>query len=305
MKKDLNSLYKIFVYFLLFPILELVFIKYISMEQFAADFTYLIAGFLSFCFLLEALSKKSNLNYKPNRKLMLVNLISLLFYSGAIFITYNHVCLIKLTLIRLIVLLLLYIVIFSSLLCFLDLNISKEDKFKLYLFIPLSFSLIAYPTFNSLLWEFLSSSTCKASWFILKVLGFKDISLIGDYTLASSIFKIAIRSKCSGLEGILIFVAVFSIFLIIFSEIKLKSNLVFWSYFTGIIYMYILNILRITAYFSFGFYVSEKYHSAEAGKAIVGLFHSNIGWVLYLLGISFFILMWKNLAFKSLQKTNF
>ena len=301
MKEKIINSVKIFLFVFLIPILESFLLKYITISRFVLDFDYLIIGFISFYILLQNIKQTNNILFKSNRKAILLNLLSFLSYAGIISIMYKHLSLVNSPPVRFVLMILALTIILTGLISFIDLSILNNHKLKFLILTLLLFTIAAYPTLNLFLWRYLSSSTCKIVCCAINLFGYNNVSMIEDFTLKSPIFKISIHSMCSGLEGISFFITSFSIFLIILSDNSLKLNFILFSYVIGIIYMYFLNIIRITAYFLFGLSLTSKYNSADAVKSILKLFHSNIGWILYLIGISLFIIIWLYLR-KAIKK---
>lgn len=289
------------------PIVEVFFLQYITVPNYVMDLNYLIVQFVCFYILLAYLDKANNLNFQSNPKIVFLNLSFLLTYTMVILIIYAYPYIGAIIYVRFFLMLSSVAIIFTSLISFLQLDFFLKHNLKFWTLAPLSFSVTAYPMLNSILWSHLSSSTCIIVSRGLALFGYSDVFLVGGYTLKSPYFSISIFPACSGLEGILIFVTVFSIFLIQSNLIFLKTKYIFFTYLIGIFYMYVLNILRIISYFLFGMSVAKTSGSVEGAKSAIKLFHSNVGWVLYFIGISLFIYIWvyfsKKLKNSSLDKT--
>jgi exosortase/archaeosortase family protein len=84
--------------------------------------------------------------------------------------------------------------------------------------------------------------------------------------------SVMIGSSCSGIEGIGLFIVLFTI--LIFIEHKnINKKRVFILYPIGIFGAFIMNILRIFSIIVVGTFTSQEF--------AVGVFHSNIGWILF------------------------
>lgn len=133
--------------------------------------------------------------------------------------------------------------------------------------------LYIYPLLENL-WFNLSKLTASSSYILLKF--FYPTQLIfspgNAPTLILPKFRATIAAQCSGIEGITLFIFLFTLLLLIDWNIINKKKAVF-LYIIGIIGTIILNILRITTIFLMG-----QMHSAELA---VGFFHSNAGWILF------------------------
>lgn len=298
MEKKKLSLNGFFWFAFPFAFVEILFLWYVTATNHILDFSHLIIGFVSFYFYLKNVDKTNNITLKVNKRIIFFNLFLLLSYFGIITIVYHDLNLMTSLPIRMALMFLALSVIFTSLISFLDINLFKRNKLASFVLLPLSFIVITYPTLNSALWTFLSSSTCKLVIGAFSLLGYKNVSLVGDYTLKSPGFSISIHSACSGLEGITFLIAIFSFYLIVFFDKSLKPDYIFLSYSLGVLYMYLLNVVRISIYFIFGFSMVNKYGSEKATESIIELFHSNVGWVIYFVGISLFVYFWNSISKK-------
>lgn len=291
MKEKLNTFAQIFFFVLFIPITESFILKFFLPVTVELDFSYLIIGFLALFFLIRGITKKESLQFKPNIKIISLNLlIGSLYYlfllkaesstdpSTFIYI-FKHISL-------------SFLILFTGIFYFIDFSCIFKYRLQFLFLLPLSFILVIYPTVNHFAWMYLCTSTCKIAYNVINFLGFKNISLVEHFRLVSPYFKISIFSPCSGLEGILMFIAVFSFFLIQLGNDLLKLKSIFLAYFIGIYYMYFLNIMRIVSYFLFGISVAKTSGSNEGANAAIRLFHSNVGWILYFIGISLFIAIW-------------
>jgi exosortase/archaeosortase family protein len=108
--------------------------------------------------------------------------------------------------------------------------------------------------------------------------------------LRSPYFGINIWADCSGLEGIFLFNFMLSIvFLMDWEIFKRRSILLLYGF--GIMYMFILNILRISLFFALGYWAyrpdAPEWVQHLQGAPIY-LFHSYIGWLIYLVAFASF-----------------
>jgi len=103
-------------------------------------------------------------------------------------------------------------------------------------------------------------------------------------------FKVIIGKPCSGVDSFLLFTALYAL-IIILDYKKIKKGLATGLYFIGAIGMFIVNIIRIALLILVGVYISPKF--------AVGVFHTNIGWILFI--VYFFIFWW--IASKYVYKT--
>jgi exosortase/archaeosortase family protein len=284
---------------LLVPLLELFLLSRFTIITYQISSYYLFVGFSALYLLLQEISKKNNVLSKLNFKIVALNLFLSAFYIGITLIIKKDLSLLTSYVSVFFILLLSFFVFFTSIFYFIDLNLVFKHRFKFLFLLPLSFVIVVYPVLNDFAWMYLCSSTCRLASSVINLLGFDNVSIINNLTLSCPLFKISIYSPCSGLEGVLMFVTAFSIFLLQLNDDLLKSKSVFLGYFIGIYYMYFLNIVRIVSYFIFGMSVAETSGSGDGAKAIIKLYHSNVGWLLYFIGISIYIGVWSYVSRKA------
>jgi len=104
-------------------------------------------------------------------------------------------------------------------------------------------------------------------------------------------FKVIIGAPCSGIDSMLLFTTLF--FLIFFLDHKkLNKTRALILFPIGLIGMFLFNILRIFVLLLTGLYISEQF--------AVGLFHQNIGWILFIIYFIFFYIITKRFIYKPL-----
>lgn len=85
-------------------------------------------------------------------------------------------------------------------------------------------------------------------------------------------FTAKIGMSCSGLSGMVLFAVLFSIFALIeYKRLDVVKVLIALP--IGVVFMFLANILRIFAIFMAGHYVNPTF--------AMGIFHRNVGWVLF------------------------
>ena len=116
----------------------------------------------------------------------------------------------------------------------------------------------------------------------------------GDhFTLFSPYFQIRIYADCSGVEGIFLFNFMLSAIFLLTTGICLLKRRILVYYLLGIIYMFCINILRISAYFAFGYwaYRPDAWGLMQVTRGVpLYLFHTYVGWILYLIAFRIFAL---------------
>lgn len=106
----------------------------------------------------------------------------------------------------------------------------------------------------------------------------------------SGYFNILVNPSCSGLEGIFLFAFMLSVMLLIDWDL-FKRRSILLLYALGVILMFFVNALRITAFFTVGYwaYRPDAWEWVQSLKgAPVFLFHSYVGWVFYLIAFGLF-----------------
>ena len=102
------------------------------------------------------------------------------------------------------------------------------------------------------------------------------------YLLLHPSFAFNIGTGCSGLEGVSLFVFLFGLIFLSYSKLLSKRTW-FFSFVAGVLYMYLLNILRLAILFLTGIW------GGASGEAFsLGLLHDYLGWILYGCGLYFF-----------------
>jgi exosortase/archaeosortase family protein len=132
------------------------------------------------------------------------------------------------------------------------------------------------------LWIYFSKGVGIVLYFIFSIF-YKNVGLIYNTTgplLSVEGFSATIGSPCSGVDSLLMFSGLFIlIFLLDYKRLNKKMMLIFFP--IGLLGTYAFNILRIFLLYLTGVYISPEF--------AVGLFHQNIGWILF---IAYFFVFW-------------
>lgn len=94
-------------------------------------------------------------------------------------------------------------------------------------------------------------------------------------------FQAVIGQPCSGIDSFLLFTSLYTLIFILDYK-RLRKSLTIAMFFIGVIGMFLTNALRIFLLFLVGAFIDAKF--------AIGMFHSNIGWILFIL--YFFIFWW-------------
>lgn len=148
-----------------------------------------------------------------------------------------------------------------------------------------------YPSLNESVWYPLSRGTANSLACVFGLIGL-DASVVADrgirILLASRQFRVNVYEGCSGLEGMLLFLGLYHMLVLWDYEIFKKTEI--WGISLLLCCLaFILNAIRIGALFLLGYYA----HHPLAGPLMVSLqgipllvFHSSIGFVIYLLAFA-------------------
>ena len=142
-------------------------------------------------------------------------------------------------------------------------------------------------------WPYLSRLTNLSVYALLRLSGFQMIPISDPFRIQHPHFSAYIGAPCSGLEGIFFFFAAFS-FVLIFDWRLFSKRAIAGIYLAGVIYMFLLNVLRIAVFFIVAIWMTQKGDKSQAVQLFIWAFHSHIGWIFYLIGINiFFAFMFK------------
>jgi exosortase/archaeosortase family protein len=166
----------------------------------------------------------------------------------------------------------------------------KEYRKEIILFIILSVSFFSLIYVIQGFWTLLSGIIGETSYRIFKIFSNNvtyvpyDISFSlverGGPILGLDGFKAVVGKQCSGIDSFLLFTSLYALIFILDYK-RLKKPLTIALFFVGAIGMFLTNILRILLLFIVGAYWSPKF--------AVGMFHTNAGWILF---IVYFFVFW-------------
>jgi exosortase/archaeosortase family protein len=108
------------------------------------------------------------------------------------------------------------------------------------------------------------------------------VGVSGDMVISSPTFSAAVYSSCSGFEGLRLFLTFASAVLIVDWERLHRQFLLLFG--VGIPALFLLNVVRIGTYFIFASWSLSAVDSAAKATLVSGIFHSNIGFWIYLVG---------------------
>lgn len=147
--------------------------------------------------------------------------------------------------------------------------------------------------------NFLAEPTVGIPRTILDILGYGMESGM-KHSLRTPLLDLSINTACSGLEGITFFITIFS-FMMMLDYKLLPTRTIVLGYVTGIIFMWALNLFRITVFFMFGSWAVEQWGEEKGGEFALNLFHNNVGWILYAVGIGIYFILFYRMMNKTEQ----
>ncbi|MBN2423043.1 archaeosortase/exosortase family protein [Candidatus Woesearchaeota archaeon] len=133
------------------------------------------------------------------------------------------------------------------------------------------------------IWRFLGNFVANSVYFILS-LTFKNTYLKMDAISAPRLgvnnFIVGISKECSGIDSLLLFLSLFSVIFVLDWK-RLNKKRMLTLLIPGIIGTVAYNLFRVYVLLLVGVFISPEF--------AVDMFHSNIGWILFLV---FFIIFW-------------
>jgi exosortase/archaeosortase family protein len=152
-------------------------------------------------------------------------------------------------------------------------------------------SALLYYRLIEVLWQSMCGVTAQMVFALLRLFD-AQVSITQSFAhgmprflVGSPWFSINVYIGCSGLEGIFLFTFMLSVLFLCDWKFFKNRNLVL-LYTIGVICMFMVNALRITAFFTIGYWAHKpgvgKWLNALQGTP-VDLFHSYVGWVFYLI----------------------
>ncbi|MBW3017037.1 exosortase/archaeosortase family protein, partial [Candidatus Woesearchaeota archaeon] len=124
-------------------------------------------------------------------------------------------------------------------------------------------------------WHVFALIVAKAVFFMLKIF-YPDVtfSMNRDLTpiIGTKAFNVLIAGPCSGIDGVKLFLSLFTFFLVLDWKVINPKRALF-LYFAGTLLMFTVNIFRVFSVLVMGNVVNPEFAMAS--------FHTNIGWVLF------------------------
>ncbi|MEM4710902.1 MAG: archaeosortase/exosortase family protein [Candidatus Woesearchaeota archaeon] len=167
----------------------------------------------------------------------------------------------------------------------------KTFRKEIFFFLLLSVAFFFLMLLVQNLWTYFSAAISKILFLIFSLF-FDNVTykpFVASFTMAEgggpllgiNNFRAIVGKPCSGIDSFLLFTSLYALIFILDYK-KLKKGLAVLFFFIGAIGMFLTNALRILLLFIIGAYYDPKF--------AVGMFHTNAGWVLFI--IYFFIYWW-------------
>ncbi|MEK6968150.1 MAG: archaeosortase/exosortase family protein [Nanoarchaeota archaeon] len=154
-------------------------------------------------------------------------------------------------------------------------------KFRKELFLSAVFFIIftgfSYLVQNS--WKLLSFTITRTEYFVMSLI-FDNVKLYGNESLGIGGFVVNIGKVCSGVESLMLFTSLYALIFFLDKK-KLDTKRMLLLFIPGLIGDFFANILRITLILLLGVWINPQF--------AVGIFHTNAGWVLFIL---YFFVFW-------------
>lgn len=166
----------------------------------------------------------------------------------------------------------------------------KKFKNEIYIFFAISIGFYFLMLLVQNLWTFFSGWVTQILYWLFSMF-FDNVSYrpyVTSFTMAEGGgpllgvegFVALVGKPCSGIDSFLLFTALYIlIFILDYHKLKKKSTILF--FFIGIIGMFFTNVLRVFLLYMVGAFVDKDF--------AVGLFHTNVGWILFII---YFLIFW-------------
>ncbi|MCG3175577.1 MAG: hypothetical protein MOGMAGMI_00510 [Candidatus Omnitrophica bacterium] len=140
---------------------------------------------------------------------------------------------------------------------------------------------------RDLFWRMMEAPTTMAVYGALRLSGVDGL-IYGPGWIRHPDFEAAIAPACSGMNGILLFVFMFSVLMVLdhtrFGPVRIAAG-----YLVGMVLMAGVNIVRIAVLIRLAISRAQE-RGAQAGLELAkSLFHDHIGWVFYLFAAAVFV----------------
>lgn len=158
-----------------------------------------------------------------------------------------------------------------------------------FLYAAVGFAALALlPRIQESCWLLLSRITGLTAYVLIKLTGTSVVLHVSPYiSLQNRFFFADVKSPCSGLEGIGYFFFLYALVRVL-EGFSLRPWREMQVGLVGLATVLFLNGLRIALLFVAAVNARRYLSSRAVSEAFVWAFHSNVGWLLYLVGLLFF-----------------
>jgi len=178
--------------------------------------------------------------------------------------------------------------------------ILKDYKKEIVICLSVSISFFFLMILVQNLWTYFSSFISNILYHIFSVF-FNNVTYqpyVTSFTMSEgggpllgiNSFKAIIGKPCSGIDSFLLFTCLYAIIYVLEYK-RIRKGLAIILFFVGALGMFLTNILRIFLLFIIGAFWNPEF--------AIGMFHSNVGWILFLV---YFFIFW-TIVSKTIYKT--
>jgi exosortase/archaeosortase family protein len=151
-------------------------------------------------------------------------------------------------------------------------------------------------------WKWIGAFTSHSVHAFFRMIPFSQasstFSATQELALEHPAFSARISEGCGGLDSLFLFSLVYFI-VVLTREMESKPLRTSLIYLLGLVFMYVLNIVRIASLFFLGVLLVKVFPRPIGVSIFKLVFHAHLGWFLYCFGIYFYLKAWRP------QKTEF
>jgi len=156
--------------------------------------------------------------------------------------------------------------------------LSHPSKFSLVPALMICFSIVATQNWGGAVWPIISRAI-ESSWDL--ILPFKLLRSSSNLILVHPSLTLRIGLGCSGIDGLLFYMATFSLLWPLGSPFCLAKGRWLLVFAVGFFLQYVLNLLRIALLFVIGIFLIRYLGVKQGTSLLMNLFHLHLGYALY------------------------
>jgi exosortase/archaeosortase family protein len=252
------------------------------------DLDLMVPCLAAFCIFIISLERERPVPFRFQRKMAIFNLTGFFLFAtlnlwfnegrdagGVVFMTVWVMAVLT--------------VLFSGFAVFTPVSFYVKNRNRVAL-IPCTFialSMVIYIRTLDWIWPTLAPLAAHSTCLILKLVSSNaqcHFNQANYLVVAIPPFYISINRGCSGFDALFLFVSM-NMLLLILKPGMLTAFQWVASFVVGLCAMYVTNILRIVLFFEFGHFLGETWGYGETWVWVKNIFHTNVGWALYLMAM--------------------